>query len=111
MLSVIKKPFQSFFKRYQERVAARYPCQTLCWIEFVEKKYQIEGMVLDLSPFGARVRPLSRFIVERSGALVRLRLERGEIMGEVRNATPMGYGVKFTIPLEDHDTKYYANID
>ncbi len=106
--AMMKRMFAFLLPPRQRRRVERFRCRELCWIEFIEKKYRIEGMILDLSVLGTRARPLSRFIVNRTGATVRLHLRHDTFSGVIRNSTPGGYGIEFLSPINEGDIHRYS---
>lgn len=98
----IRLPFlrkkETFVRRH-----ARYECCMVGELDVIERHFDMDGVILEISRGGALFRPASTFILDRTGERVRLRFEGIEIEGAIMSARPVGYGVKFDGEIAETD--------
>jgi hypothetical protein len=87
---------QTFVRRH-----ARYECCIVGELDVVERHFDIDGVILEVSAGGVLFRPASTFILNRLGERVRARFEGVEMEGVIMNVRPVGYGVKFDELIPD----------
>lgn len=68
---------------------------------FTERRYGIDGMLIELSQGGALFREASKFVLDRKYATVILRVAGHEFPGVIVNVRPAGYGILFDAPLSE----------
>ena len=92
---LLKRP--SIRDRRFPRISIEAPAE----LYFTERKYAINGMVIEISQGGALFREATRYIMDRRRALVVLRLAGQEFPGVIVNVRPNGYGILFDAPVSE----------
>jgi len=80
---------------------ARHRCLHVAKMRVLERHFDIEGIVTEISLKGVRFRPASMFILNRVDQIVSVTIDNMVLRGLIRNATPMGYGIMLTSELTD----------
>ena len=85
----------------RDRRFERIMIQARAELFFTERRYGINGMVIEMSQRGALFREASEYIMDRKGALVIVRIAREEFPGVIVNVRPTGYGILFDGPVSE----------
>ena len=84
-------------KRRHNRAAANVPCS----LEFTEQGGIVDALILDVSLGGALIRPMSRYLVNRTDQPIEIIVRGLTRTGRIRSSSPFGYGAAFDDPLTD----------
>jgi hypothetical protein len=77
------------------RAHSRHPCCTPATLTLIERDYDIDGLMLEVSRGGILFRESSRFTLNRCDSPVRVRTADFFWSGVIVNARPEGYGIRF----------------
>jgi len=80
---------------------ARHRCLHVAKMRILERHFDVDGIVTEVSLKGVRFRPASMFILNRVDQIVSVTIDNMVLRGLIRNATPMGYGIMLTSELTD----------
>ncbi|MCP8940195.1 PilZ domain-containing protein [Alsobacter sp. SYSU M60028] len=83
------------------RVHQRLPCCVPGSLYFIDRDYEIDGLVLELSRGGVLFREASTYILDRRGCEVEVRLLDLRWPGTIVNCRTEGYGIRFRNTLDD----------
>lgn len=92
------KLFQN--KRGFTRAHQRFECCILGEIGFIDRGFNLQGAMREISVGGCLFRPSSVYILERKTERVLVSFERVERLGTIMNTRPQGYGIKFDEPMD-----------
>lgn len=99
-LSKFRLPFlkkkEVFVRRH-----TRHDCCVIADMRMVERNFEMDGVILELSQGGVLFRPASTQIMDRQGELVAVRFEGREYTGIIMNTRPIGYGVRLKEEIDD----------
>ncbi len=99
-LSKLRLPF---FKKQDVIVRrhVRHDCCVIAHLRVIEREFEMDGVVLEISQGGVLFRPASTYIMDRQGERVLVRFEGRELIGTIMSSRPIGYGVKLDAPVDD----------
>lgn len=93
--SLLKRP------SIRDRRFSRVMIHARAELYFVERKFSIGGMVIEMSQRGALFREASEYIMDRNQAAVIVRIGREEFPGVIVNVRSAGYGILFDGPVSE----------
>lgn len=96
-----------FFRKKQSfaRAHTRHECFMPAKLHIIDSRVSVDGMVFEISKGGLLFRPALNFILDRSGADVRVDLPGMPITGKIMNVRPVGYGIKLFEAFEEEDVE------
>ncbi|WP_421850836.1 PilZ domain-containing protein [Novosphingobium sp.] len=83
------------------RADVRHDCRIDGEIVLTEKMVSYEGRLINLSRGGAMFRPRLAYLMNRRGDAVQVQVAGLVLVGEIVATTPLGFGVRFEVPLGD----------
>lgn len=105
LLAKLKPSFgrkKSFARRHR-----RYPCCVIASMDIMERGYQLEGTVLEMSQGGLAFRVASNYVLDRTGEKVVVHIDGLELNAQIMASRPEGYGLRL---LEDLDLTMVSSL-
>lgn len=83
-----------------KRLYPRHPCNLDAYLVLEGQRYEVKGVIGDISRQGTLFRPRSEFIMKLQNVPIELRVGYHVMHGKVVNTITRGYGIEFfeTIP-------------
>ena len=86
-------------KKFFERAAARHACRIDAELALTDSEVVYDGRIINLSLGGAMFRPPLAHLMYRANLPIRLVIGDLVITGELMTTTPLGFGLRFDVPL------------
>jgi hypothetical protein len=98
LLSKLKPGFgrkKSFSRRHR-----RYPCCVIASMDVIERGYELEGTVLEMSQGGLMFRVASNYVLDRTGEKVIVHIDGLQLNSQIMASRPEGYGLRLMEELD-----------
>jgi hypothetical protein len=97
-ISVGRRPDFSLMRAHE-----RHSCCAVACLQIIERDIELEGLVLEVSLGGLMFREASRYIYDRRGAAIRVRVGGLDLAGMIVNVRAQGYGIKLSRLLDPYE--------
>ena len=99
----MKIPMLRFLRRKPKfnRSFLRFSCKIDTTLTLIDRMFNVEGRVIDISQGGAMFRPRLAYIMDRSGVPVCIHLGAEELFGHIVTTSPAGFSIRFDEPLDE----------
>lgn len=97
------KKKNDFVRRFE-----RHPCCVVAVLHLLDRGYDMDGVLLEISEGGCLFRGASQFIMDRTGEAVTVHFAGENYSGTIVNVRPQGYGVKLNESLPPELVRHIA---